>query len=500
MKQSKSHGAARGLDSTVGSTLFEGRFGRMFRTLPRAEWSDKSLRDLADAMTAAPDDADPDQHDAEESHIPAGYTYFGQFIDHDLTFDPASQLQKQNDPASLVDYRTPRFDLDCIYGRGPDDQPYLFEPDGRFFSLGGRFTGAPDPLTRDLVRSSHGRAIIGDKRNDENVIVSQLQGMFLRLHNYFAAHVEGDFAEVQRQVRYHYQWVVLHDFLPRIIGRHMLHEILPHLKSHHGNIVETPPQFRFFRPEHENFIPIEFTAAAYRLGHSMIRPRYRLNATIGKLPIFLPDPTQNSLSGFHPFPSSWAIDWRLFFQFDDNNPVGGDGEDRIQPAYKIDTSLVDPLRNLPEFFGSPAPLPSLAYRNLRRGMDLGLPSGQDVARYMGVQPLEEAQILIGKATEEDNGDARQIQAISPEFEGKTPLWAYILAEARHHFKDDRSHIILGPVGGRIVGEVFAGLLYGDKYSQLRQDPLWKPDASVLRNGRFDMPALLSLAQQAPDVS
>src|SRR6185437_15636315 len=115
------------------------------------------------------------------------YTYFGQFIDHDLTFDPASSLQKQNDPDALVDYRTPRFDLDNVYGRGPDDQPYLYE-DGRTFILGRKLSGAQaNPRARDLPRSavndakSHPhRAIIGDPRNDENVIVSQLQGLFHR--------------------------------------------------------------------------------------------------------------------------------------------------------------------------------------------------------------------------------------------------------------------------------------------------------------------------------
>src|ERR1700682_2740438 len=178
--------------------MFSGPFGRIFRALLPAEFgpsdtaSEAALTALGTAMVA---DEDPtkDGPDAEESGIPSAYTYFGQFIDHDLTFDPASSLQKQNDPDSLEDFRTPRFDLDNVYGRGPDDQPYLYQSDGKRLLLGTRkLTGSGfDTNVRDLARNQpdptdkdpRRRAIIGDPRNDENVIVSQLQGMFLRFHN-----------------------------------------------------------------------------------------------------------------------------------------------------------------------------------------------------------------------------------------------------------------------------------------------------------------------------
>src|SRR5215510_7958501 len=172
------------------SPLFEGKFGRMFRALRPAtfgstvEESEQNLLRLGEAMSAD-FDAPKDGKDDEESGIPALYTYLGQFIDHDLTFDPASSLQKQNDPDALVDFRTPRFDLDCVYGRGPDDQPYLYEDDGKRLLLGRPLTGNPrDPRTRDVPRNTPGarspkRALIGDPRNDENVIVSQLHAAFL---------------------------------------------------------------------------------------------------------------------------------------------------------------------------------------------------------------------------------------------------------------------------------------------------------------------------------
>src|ERR1700738_1327759 len=170
--------------------MFSGPFGRIFRAPLPAEFgpsdtaSEAATRTLGTAMVADPDPV-KDGPDAEESGIPAAYTYFGQFIDHDLTFDPASSLQRQNDPDALVDFRTPRFDLDSVYGRGPDDQPYLYE-NVRTFLLGRPLTGAAaNPDARDLPRTGvadplQRRAIIGDPRNDENVIVSQLQGLFHR--------------------------------------------------------------------------------------------------------------------------------------------------------------------------------------------------------------------------------------------------------------------------------------------------------------------------------
>src|SRR6266478_420320 len=191
----------RGLMSTARSPLFDGKFGRLFRSLPPAAFRASEAENIANltklgaAMSSDADPADPkDGKDDEESGIPALYTWLGQFIDHDLTFDPASSLQKQNDPDALVDFRSPAFDLDNVYGRGPSDQPYLYD-NGPTFLLGDKIGGGSDPNARDLPRNvapadeadkknGHARrALIGDPRNDENAIVSQLQGLFLRFHN-----------------------------------------------------------------------------------------------------------------------------------------------------------------------------------------------------------------------------------------------------------------------------------------------------------------------------
>src|ERR1022692_654551 len=161
----------RGLMSTKTSPLFQGRFGRMFRSLPAAKYgksdaeSQANLKKLGDLMTSDFDEP-KDGPDAEESGIPALYTYFGQFLDHDITFDPMSTLIKHTDPDALTDFRTPAFDLDNVYGRGKDDQPYMYN-DGPTFLLGEPNDGGPDPNTRDLPRNNANprRALIGDPRN-----------------------------------------------------------------------------------------------------------------------------------------------------------------------------------------------------------------------------------------------------------------------------------------------------------------------------------------------
>src|SRR6516225_11242683 len=206
----------RGLTSSKRSPLFEGLFGRMFRHLRPAKFGateDETIANLGKLAGRMVAGFDPpkDGTDDEESGIPALYTYLSQFIDHDLTFDPSSSLQKQDDPDALTDFRTPAFDLDNIYGRGPNDQPYMYQSDGQTFLLGSALTGG-DPKATDLPRNSASpaRAVIGDPRNDENTIVSQLQGLFHRFHNRTVADNPSlAFEQIQKLVRFHYQYVVL---------------------------------------------------------------------------------------------------------------------------------------------------------------------------------------------------------------------------------------------------------------------------------------------------
>jgi hypothetical protein len=496
---SKHSDPARGLASAGRSPRFQGRFGRMFPSLPSATFgkdeaeSIDNLTKLANAMTSEHDDPF-DGRDDEESGIPALYTYFGQFIDHDLTFDPNSSLQKQNDPDALTDFRTPAYDLDNIYGRGPDDQPYIYDDAGAFL-LGKPLKGTGDAQAHDLPRndpqasgveqqqSLMKRALIGDPRNDENVIVSQLQGLFHRFHNRLLKDARAkdplaDFASIQRLMRLHYQYLIINDFLPRIIDA----SVLESLKTD-GRYDRT--RLRFFRWRNDPFMPVEFSVAAYRLGHSMVRPGYRLNDHV-LLPIFPGPKDKDGLAGFREMNPSWAIDWSRFIDIDLREYDGSDDvkKKRLQFAYRIDTALVNPLASLPLPIAGNPPL-SLPQRNLLRGFRLGLPSGQAVAHAMGVPALDDEQILIGQAVDKPDQPLGNILAVSPAFRKNCPLWTYILAEAMQHkatVKIPTKGSIevttprLGPVGGRIVAEVMLGLMFGDHHSLLRMNPDWHPDA------------------------
>src|SRR6202043_3516399 len=206
------------------------------------------------------------------------------------------------DPNALVDFRSPAFDLDNVYGRGPADQPYLYN-DGDSFLLGDALHGGSDPQARDLPRNSAAvrRALIGDPRNDENALVSQLQGLFLRFHNRLITEKKLKFAEAQRTLRFHYQWMLIHDFLVKLVNKQTLHSVFPHLASG-KSIADDPPVLRFYNAKNEAFMPLEFSVAAYRFGHSMVRPGYRLNdETTPPLPIFGDEggkPRPKSLRGF----------------------------------------------------------------------------------------------------------------------------------------------------------------------------------------------------------
>jgi hypothetical protein len=506
----------RGLMSTPASPIFQGRFGRMFRSLPAAKYGqtdDKSrsaLMALGDLMSAG-FDGPKDGNDAEESGIPALYTYFGQFADHDITFDPMTTLVQHSDPNGLTDFRTPALDLDNVYGRGPQDQPYLYDNGPKFLLGEPLANGAPD-LPRNHANPS--RAIIGDPRNDENSIVSQFQALMLRFHNRLVDdNPTKDFTAIQRMVRFHYQWVVLHDFLPRIVTG----SVMDALKAN-GRFEED--KLKFFHWKNRPFMPVEFSAAAYRLGHSMIRPGYRLNDDDSTLLPIFPVPSQNladGLTGFQKMASNRGIDWGRFIDVDVRS-YGTDDEKqtatkkRLQFAYRIDTSLVMPLSVLPDSVVQDKP-PSLAQRNLIRSFELGLPSGQHVARAMRVKELDDAQIMIGKAVDDpDNSDPKNpdqrgtmadLMAKNKElkaFQGNCPLWAYILAEAAENKTTveisvtEKKKIVtpqLGPVGGRIVAEVFLGLMFGDNDSYLRQHPHFQP--SLGTNGAFLLKDLVSYA-------
>jgi len=511
----------RGLDQVAGSPLFQGRFGRMFRNLPSLIADDDLLIQLASTMVEPSDlgsagfptsaqpatgsaasgspssSSSPGGQDAPDPFdnpaISAGYTYLGQFIDHDITFDPNSKLQRENDPNALRDFRTPRFDLDSVYGRGPDDQPYLYDDDGMHLRIGKTGNNEDDLPRTSPVEGLPRRALIGDPRNDENVIVSQIQLATLKFHNRVVDHVAnenrslspGDLLNQARQlVRWHYQWVVIHDFLATIVGEDLVEAIL-HPDTYQVNTAVGPreafvarPDLKFFHWTNNPYMPVEFSAAAYRFGHSMVRPEYELNQVVKDRPIFSSNPNAgefDDLRGFRERPPAWIIEWHRFFPFSTGN------EAELQRARLIDTKLAPGLSTLPPGVVSPSdPHKALAERNLLRGKALGLPSGQVVARYMGIP---EDLILSGDALGL-SGD------VAIAFNQDTPLWFYILKEAEVLAIGNQ----LGPVGGRIVAEVLIGLLAGDPSSYLSIQPHWRPTLLASQKETFTMADLLTFAE------
>ena len=246
-------------------------------------------------------------------------------------------------------------------------------------------------------------------------------------------------------------------------------------------------KLHYYRPQHLPFMPVEFSVAAYRLGHSMVRPGYRLNDNT-LLPIF-PDNGTDGLTGFRPMNPFWGMDWGRLIDID-RRPYGSveDAADpgntgRLQLAYRIDTSLVHPLSKLPPSVAGDPP-PSLASRNLIRAWRMGLPSGQHVAGRMGLTPLDDEEILIGQGVDNPDPAPKPITAVSNIFRKNCPLWVYILAEAMHHQELVSIPVAgsavsittpkLGPVGGRIVAEVILGLMFADPRSILNIGGSWTP--------------------------
>lgn len=442
------------------STYYErGRFGRLFPTLPPfaadSPLLQRHLRKIGKAggiMDAgdAPPPADPlapNPRNRDSPTMTAGFTFLGQFIDHDITFDPTSSLERQVDPEAIANFRTPALELDNLYGSGRAASPHLYDQT----SPGAIKLLLDHDAPRDLPRNSQNVAIIGDPRNDENLIVSQLHLAFIKFHNAAVDWVRSQgvtnpndiFDEAQRLVRWHYQWIVVHQFLPLTVGQETVDSIFRDGR-------------KFYDWRNEPFLPVEFSVAAYRFGHSQVRPGYIANfAGDGGRPFkralfdptidhSVPDP--EDLSGGKRAPRRF-IDWPTFFDL-------GDG--RSKPNKRIDTMLSSPLFELPFV---PPRLPSnpqsLATRNLLRHLTFGLPSGQRVAKLMGVEPLEST----------DFGDLERYG-----LDDRTPLWFYVLREA----DVITGGASLGPVGGRIVAEVLIGLLQGDRLSYLRQDPDWTP--------------------------
>jgi hypothetical protein len=471
-------------------TVRPGNFARMFPNLPSFATPSPALEaalndigkpggilDADDNLAVGPIEliTDPNQSlvNRDNPTHTAGTTFLGQFLDHDLTFDTTSPLGVPTDPARSPNARTPVLDLDSLYGGGPLASPQLYQTQDRAklrIESGGLF--------EDVPRMPSGQAIIADPRNDENVIISGLQSAFIKFHNAVVDRVRGTtlplwpiiYAEARRQVLRHYQWIVVHEFLPQVVGQALVDDIFRRGR-------------RFYRPSGSATMPVEFQGAAYRMGHSMVRPSYRANLAgdANGAPFFgfIFDPAGQGqadpvdLRGGARAPRRF-IGWQTFFDF-------GDGQ--VRNNKRIDSNLSTPLFNLPlGAIASGTPPTSLPQRNLLRHVTWSQPSGQAIARAMGVTPLTA-------------GDLSELSGYGLGLETSTPLWYYILKEAELVTDGLR----LGPVGGRIVAEVFIGILQLDDDSYLNAFR-WRPTLPT-RSGRvtgdFRMVDLLTFARVDP---
>ncbi len=414
--------------SRVDAPTGGARYGRMFPDLPPLRIdSDQLVRageagGICDASAALASLA----RDGDDGREAAGWPFFGQLIAHDITAD-RSPVGAETDIAALRNARSPKLNLEMVYGDGPIGMPYLHDlddPSKLLIGAGG-----------DLPRNSQGVALIGDPRNDVHLFAASLHVELLRAHNGLVDRLREDgvgdselYDEARRALTWHYQSVVVHDFLPRLVGPDPVDAVLQH-----GG--------RWYAPAAgEAFIPLEFADAAFRYGHGQIRDSYRLTGDGPAYPLF-PD-----LVGFGPISNDHRLDWAQVFDFPGRLPA--------QRAKRLDGRLPASLIGLPHQItgdGDPAAYRSLAVRDLLRGEATALPSGEQVAELLGVQALSRAQV-------------------GPDWPGGTPLWLYTLKEAEHLANGDR----LGPVGGRIVGEVILGLLRADPASYLAADPSWRP--------------------------
>jgi hypothetical protein len=452
---------------------------------------------------------------ADDSDIPSGYTYFGQFIAHEITFDgiPLVPGITIHDLQTVPQKRSPSIDCDSLYGAGPVANPDLYDEENQSngirvrLKLGETVQTASwgGKLLRDLPRpqgetTSH-LAFIGDPRNDENLVLAQMHVAFIVFHNKIVDELAGQYAGQElfdkacEQVIRHLQWIVLTDYLPRIIEEEVLKRVVEYVRANKGEL-----EFFKFATEADMFMPVEFSVAAFRLGHSMIRQSYEWNffhktktdtnpsanfspATL--LDFFVFTGLCGTLGGNNNLPGEWIVDWRRFFDFTEvgeKNPPAL----TLNRAKRIDTKFdfhLDELVGYP-FNEEQKEWRPITVRNLRRGFALRLPTGQAIAKKILPAPEE------GLTPEQiaDSSDLEITQLLNKSgLDRNTPLWYYILKEAEVFHQGQK----LGPVGSRIVAETFVGIIWNSKHSILKNDgPPIPAFGARQAEGKFGMADML----------
>jgi len=448
-------------------------FGQLFPTLsPYVAPNDAAL----DALTAAGPTTAPgplfdtnisapiDPNDDNPNNVPSFFTYFGQFLDHDMTLDTLPLPTEFVDPNTIPNLRDPRLNLDSVYGKGPEGNPELYEADGKHFKVNGRdLPRNPSCVVPNLAVSTSTPcpAIIAEGRNDENQVIAQIHVAFLRAHNKLID--QGyKFDQARQLMKWRHQWIVVHEFLPEVLDPGVYADVF----RSDGKI-----QTKYYDPNNaaKADMPVEFSVAAYHFGHSQVRRAYNITKGGGRVQVF--NNTVGDLHGGRQIAADHEIFWPNFLIVDGQPTTGQPGT--TQPvaniSRKIDTLLSSGLFALPIPGAAPEGSAILAKRNIQRARGYGLPSGQDVAARLGITALSNADIAA------DNHIPRLRPFIAdPTYQDKLPLWLYMLAESQIVHNGAK----LGPVGSRIVAEVIGGLLDADNRSYYRKH--WKPESGVFR--------------------
>ncbi len=462
-------------------------YRKMFKNLGEFKPNNFDLDSLALYLTRTPEFYPKNldlgnRFDREEtnSSIPSGYTYFAQFIDHDISFDSKSDRFTTADNPwenitidEIENKCNPSFDLETLYGFDEHGNipktDLLKENSSTILKL--EFTqgesGSLNELARreypnDFPRDAYKMANIYDKRNDENFLLAQTQIAFMKFHNSVAQYLNEKigykdsperFKLIREVVIRHYQYIILNDYLPKIVKRSVLEKVKNEV-----------PNNRFYTPDSDDiYIPLEFAVAAFRTGHSMIRPSYKLNSefnynnpeTLGNITSLT---GRGGLLEKAKVSSKWLINWRRFYNIDNS----ATNNTNFNFAKKINTQYADVLGILRPGADMER-ANSLSALDLFRGRLFGLPTGQAVAEEITRKCLDDPIRVLTEV----QINSRLPGGLRETFSKETPLLFYILAEAEFPENEDDNDK-LGDVGSWIMAETIVRLIYETPISILKE--------------------------------
>lgn len=390
-----------------------------------------------------------------------GYTYFGQFVGHDLSDDRTPFAQPYPAVEKVANYRSPYLDLEHVYDGTPTTSPHLFcGPEGEEQFKVGRTTSGLQQRDLAFENDQPVIALNDDRRNLENLMIRQLHVLFLKLHNVAVTQlrdpesplsratqtVEGTvFARAKRVVQWHYQWIVRHDYLPRITHPHVW--TLPRKRAQPPAIGQ---QWK---------LPIEFALAVFRFGHSMVRRAYALNCRRRRVEI---DQLMQFGRELHPLQDELVMEWGRFLDgLPRSGPVGS--------SSLIDTSITRKLHGLDgpamamcSRTTSDMPV-ALPVRTLIRGAHARIASGQQVAKQLvGAGIIKPSDVLTVQELVENRSNRSGSMLAKLALHRSTPLFYYILKEAEMRTRGRR----LGTLGSYIVADVLQSAIESDPTSYI----------------------------------